>query len=214
MTLFIWTRMQGQAGQSLEDTILRKEYERQAGCGTFWWGIGNNLLGLPEMARGTGGYLPIIFSKMLSKPAARDLNPEDVLLWTAYNDNQRCHAIPTHVVCLSRNTPRPKRYALVCRSTDAIEVGDHGPFDPSQCITLRERKPAAQQVTALLNGPIEMMQHGVYRRGFRATLVEPWLVTLAQPRSLTNAERTALLDRSLVEDWPEFTAKLRACQLG
>ena len=36
-----WTRMQVEAGQALESIIARKEIERRAGGGLFFWGVGN-----------------------------------------------------------------------------------------------------------------------------------------------------------------------------
>src|SRR5687768_6383956 len=111
MPLFVWTRMQGQAGQTLAATIERKEAERLQGKGVFWWGIGNSIPDIPDKALAAGGELPVLFSVMRSKPAERDLSPTDVFLWTAWKDEKGVHEIPSHIVCLSR-TPK-RRYALV-----------------------------------------------------------------------------------------------------
>ena len=37
----LWTRMQAEAGQGLELILRRKERERVAGDGRFFWGVGN-----------------------------------------------------------------------------------------------------------------------------------------------------------------------------
>jgi hypothetical protein len=215
MSLFVWTRMQGQAGQSIELTVARKEAERMAGDGVFWWGIGNNLLSLVAEARRFDGDMPVLFSLMLTKPAKHDVNPEGVLLWTAWTDaDGRLHEIPTHIVCLSRASSKPKRYALVCRSNCPISVGDHGYFNPPRCTTLLGKSPAFNGVTALLRGELDEDHHpGPYRKGFRARLEHPWLVRLAEPRHLTARERDALADPLSIEKWPKFTADLRAGHL-
>lgn len=42
MTAFVWTKMGVESGGVLTQIILRKEAERIAGDGNFWWGISNN----------------------------------------------------------------------------------------------------------------------------------------------------------------------------
>ena len=39
---FVWTKIQAEAGQSIKRILNRKELERQASDGTFWWGIGES----------------------------------------------------------------------------------------------------------------------------------------------------------------------------
>jgi hypothetical protein len=39
--LICWTRMQSEAGQQLDAIMSRKELERRAGGGIFFWGVGN-----------------------------------------------------------------------------------------------------------------------------------------------------------------------------
>ena len=49
-------------------------------------------------------------------------------------------SIPKHVLDLGGNPDAEGRrrpyYALVCRCDTEVVLGDHGPFDPSQCLTL------------------------------------------------------------------------------
>ena len=40
---FVWSKMQAEAGQGLAAIVARKEAERAAVDGIFWWGIGNSL---------------------------------------------------------------------------------------------------------------------------------------------------------------------------
>jgi hypothetical protein len=114
MASFVWTKMQGQAGQTIEVTVARKEAERIAGSGRFWWGIGNNLLSLADEARRAEGDLTVLFSRMRSPAAKHDTNPENVLLWTKWKDDKGLHEIPTHIVCLSRAPTKPKAAEAIC----------------------------------------------------------------------------------------------------
>ena len=43
MDAFVWTKMGVESGEDLAKIIRRKESERIAGRGIFWWGIGNSL---------------------------------------------------------------------------------------------------------------------------------------------------------------------------
>lgn len=49
-TLVCWSRMQAEAGQSLDAIVRRKELEREANGGLFLWGVGN-LIRILESAR-------------------------------------------------------------------------------------------------------------------------------------------------------------------
>jgi hypothetical protein len=206
--------MQGQAGQSINLTIARKEAELRCGNGTFWWGIGNILPALQAsfgQAEHTGVDIPVLFSLMLSKPAKHDISPDGVLLWTAWWDGDTLREIPNHIVCLSKSSPKPKRYALVCQVDEPIAAGEHCYFNPKRCITFAGKLPAGQQVTALLLGDLDSDHApGPYSRGFRARLVEPWLVRLAKPCPLSPRERELFDQPRVIEDWANFTADLRA----
>jgi hypothetical protein len=63
---FVWCLMGEDAGQLLDEIIVRKEAERRTG-GTFWWGLGTPLGSRVESAAIlNGGDLPALFS---AKPA-------------------------------------------------------------------------------------------------------------------------------------------------
>ena len=151
----------------------------------------------------------MLFSVMRSPPPKHDINPEGVLLWTAYNDGDGLRKVPSHVVCLSRAMPRPRRYALVCRSAQPIGVYDFR-FDPAQCSTLTGRPLSTRQVTTLLLGDIDKDHDPGPYPSFRTTLENPRFVTLALPRLLTSRERKALDLPIAPEEWPTFAADLHA----
>ena len=39
---FVWTKIQAEAGEPIQNILRRKELERRAGNGLFWWGIGES----------------------------------------------------------------------------------------------------------------------------------------------------------------------------
>lgn len=177
--------MQAEAGQSLATIIQRKEAERSAGNGLFWWGIGQSLgLAVCNAAKLAGDTLPVLWSEMLSKPQAIDAFPSGIRRWMAYEDSAgRINGLPAHVTVTSRVSKRNHHYALVCWSDTPISLGDLGAFNPAACRTVKSSKvPADSQVTALLYGdPFQGHDAGSYRIAFRAILVEPWAVKLVHP---------------------------------
>jgi hypothetical protein len=49
---FVWTKMGAESGEGLAQIVRRKEGERVAGRGIFWWGIGTSLgPAVPDRAR-------------------------------------------------------------------------------------------------------------------------------------------------------------------
>lgn len=78
MDTFVWTKMGVESGEGLEQIVRRKEAERVAGNGQFWWGIGNSLgPAVREAARAQRGRVPVLFSVMLGKPKVADSAPEN-----------------------------------------------------------------------------------------------------------------------------------------
>lgn len=185
MTSFVWTKMGVESGEGLAQIVKRKEEERQAGRGIFWWGIGSSLgPAVRAHARAQGESLPIIFSKMLGRAKAVDRFPAAVWRWTGWEDARgQAHNIPPHVKVISRGDPsKGRHYALVCHSAVPLALRDDGVrFDPTQCRTPSGKVPGASQVTALLIGSSVGHAHGSYAIAFSAMLVEPWAVKLIRP---------------------------------
>lgn len=185
MDSFIWTKMGVESGEALAQIVRRKEEERRAGNGIFWWGIGSSLgSAVRDHARAQGGSLPIVFSTMLGKAKKADSSPAAVWRWMEWEDTSgRMHNIPSHAKVISRGDPsKGKHYALVCRSDVPLALRRDGPrFDPSQCRTPLGKVPGASQVTALLVGASAGHTQGAYTVAFAATLVEPWAVKLLRP---------------------------------
>lgn len=186
MDTFVWTKMGVESGEGLEQIVHRKEAERVAGSGQFWWGIGNSLgPAVRQAAKVRGGTLPVLFSVMLAKPKAIDSTPEAIWRWTGWEDEAgRAHVVPPYTKVISRGAAaKDRHYALVCYSDAPLSLARGGKrFDPARCRTLSGKVPGASQVTALLRGNPDAHGSGPYEICIRATLVEPWAVKLVRPQ--------------------------------
>ena len=67
-TIFCWTRFGAEAGETIETILERKERERQANRGVYFWGIGNSVApGIAELVRRTTSP-EVLFSSIKSRP--------------------------------------------------------------------------------------------------------------------------------------------------
>jgi hypothetical protein len=212
MTHFVWSKMQAAGGETLDRIIVRKEAERYAGHGEFWWGIGNSLGSAIDDAVGkTRGDLPVLFSRMLSPPKKADSSPHNVCVWDGWQTySGKTGKLPDHVLITGGSDPNKSYYALVCHSDHKIELSDHGKFDPSECRTALGKRPGASQVTAILMDQAPgAHRNGVYKFGFRAKLAAPWAVKLTNGRPLSIMERR-LIDRfDESSDWLDLVRAIR-----
>jgi hypothetical protein len=131
--VFVWTKIQAEAGQSVDRILIRKELERQSG-GTFWRGIGESKAEKITLLVAQEPGVSVLFSKMLSSPNQRDSDPDAVLLWEAYETSTGKVPIPPHVVITSRAHDRKGRlksrhYALVCANQTFILRSGGGTLD-------------------------------------------------------------------------------------
>jgi hypothetical protein len=189
-----WTRMQTEAGQPLADIIKRKELERQAGDGVFFWGVGNAPSTLIKPLARVGVQIPVIFSVMKSAPRKVDEDPTGTLLWEGYIDHDSMERdVPPHVMVTSRSEtgsgPKTVHYALMCHSEAPLELRTDHSFNH------REYRNAgtggaigASQVTALLEPHIEASARPAeYSQSLVADLIGSYWVKLTRPKLL---ERT------------------------
>ena len=210
---FIISRMGTEAGESLERIVARKDAERAAGDGEFWWGIGTSL-GRAGLLAGKShrGELPVLFSKMLSKPKRIDSAPDDVFVWTHWETLEGRGEIPRHVVITSRgDAAKSRHYALPCSSNTPIGLDDQFRFDPDLCRTARGRVMGGSQSTALLTGSPYGHLAGKYAVAFEARLAPPYCPKLIASRQLTPEERTILNTWKAGSDhcWLEVAERIR-----
>ena len=217
--------MQAESGQQLEKIIERKEAERLAGRGVFFWGIGNPLGGKVTALGRRTSRPKILFSVMRSKPKRADAAPAQVLLWNfSVGPRGTIEPLPEHVVVVSRGAHEGKEkaahYALVCHSPEPLELRPLGSFDPSGFRNLGSSNPrvGASQVTAVLERHVAAAAEGLYEINMVAELVPPYFVRLAGAVPLTPDERS-LLDRAAgahgqdAARWLGFARHLRTAAL-
>jgi hypothetical protein len=200
---FVWTKIQAEAGQSVDRILVRKELERQSG-GTFWWGIGESKAEKVTLLAAKQPSVEVLFSKMRSFPNPRDSDPDAVLLWEAYETSTGRVPIPPHVVVTSRAHDRKGRlksrhYALVCANLTCVLRGGGGTLDSG---TLRNfggdgKSIGASQITAVVERTTSISQGQPYPITARATLIAPYAVRLAKQRTLSKAELRLLDAASL-----------------
>jgi len=191
--VFVWTKIGDDAGEVLDGILARKDAERRAG--TFWWGIGSSLdrKKLKRALNEYGGTLPVLFSEQLSRPKKeKSSGSRGMTLWTHWKDETgSLYEIPDHALVISNGPPKdskgPQRYyALVCESDNSIATLRDHPFDDKNFRNYPNGQPLGDsQNTALLTRSMQAN----HRKGFSATLVKPWLVTLEGSRLLTKEEQ-------------------------
>lgn len=194
-TSFCWTRFGTEAGEPIGSILHRKERERLAHDGIFYWGIGNSV------APGVAALLErvaapeVLFSPIRSRPRVVDVAPASILRWreaiTLTGDRI---TLPDTI----RVTSRPSRshYALVCSVADPLDIAHLGRLRFSELRNLVSGHAlGASQVTAVVFRDVDAVPDGDdgYVVALRARLVEPYFVRLAAPsvEARTAGERRA-----------------------
>lgn len=209
---FVATKVTDQSEERYEHIRARKEAERTAGNGEFWWGIGVSLgsNGI-RAAKDAGEQLPVIFvrnrthTKQSQVPAARKV------LWTKWeSEDGEWVDIPLHVVITSAaDKNHDRQHALVCRREDPIKLGGTR-IDLSKSLTIGGgRFDKSQLSTALLSGDPLPQPDGQYFADFDAELVNPYCPRLGSPRELRSDEYQSLIDWREGHDWLDLVGKLR-----
>lgn len=218
-----WTRMQAEAGQDITSIISRKEAERRAGEGLFFWGVGNAPSRKIRMLSSESSDIDVVFSLMKSRPQARDYSPTGVVAWHTFFDREGVERpIPEHVLVLSREQSitgnKSVHYALICKSDEELRLTDLGSFDQTAYRNIGEGGGPIgnSQVTALIVRTREESSVSHYRINFRAKLVGCYWVKLGRPHPLKGPAFTILSDISsraevlTVNEWTQAVAVLRS----
>jgi hypothetical protein len=209
---FCWTRFGTEAGQSIELIFARKEQERIANAGVFFWGIGNAIgPSLLELLRRSTSP-EAVFSPIQSAPRREDAMPSSVVAWTqAETLAGQEYRLPEHSLITSRFDPlKPKirHYALVCYSETQISIGL-----PSEQVRFGElrnlltnRPLGSSQVTAVVHKTTDTshLKSTPYDVAFRAQLAPPYFVLLRRPVPLAHSETG--------DHWAEIVRKASDCR--
>ncbi len=191
----LWTRMQAEAGQALELILRRKERERQAGDGRFFWGVGNAPAVIINSLARAETRVSVVFSRMKTKPKSTDRNPSATVIWRQYIDCEgKVRPLPPNALVTSRgdSTLRRKRahYALECFSASPLKMmSGAGTFDPSayRNASGTGAPVGSSQVTSLLVPiPSRVPNNGnKYTVDMTAALMGSYWVRLVDPLSLS-----------------------------
>lgn len=181
--------MGAESGESLRDIVARKEAERVACGGVFYWGIGSSV-GPALSALLTETDSPeVLFSPIKSPARLVDASPSHIVRWSGGRGLLgNCLTLPSTAKVTSRWDPaRPDapRYALVCASDSPLALSNHGEICSAQLRNLRSGAPVgASQVTAVVrhdSKATEAARRSWYSVALRATLVWPYLIRLTDP---------------------------------
>lgn len=194
---FVWTRFGTEAGQSILDILRRKEKERAANGGIFYWGIGNAVgPSILELLR-RGDEPEVLFSPIKSAPRKEDVTPEAVVAWTSAEGlDGEPHRLPIWSLITSRfNIGRPRHYALVCRSEVSFADESLVAIKNVERIAIGEltnlvtgRPLGSSQVTAVVQRGVRAgVSSAEYDVSFRARLVPPYFIQLSEPKPITVA---------------------------
>ncbi len=178
---FCWSRFGTEAGEPIGAILLRKEKERRANNGTFYWGIGNSVgPGIAALLERVATP-EVLFSPIKSRPRAVDVARTNVMRWleaTTLNGDRI--SLPDTVRITSRSSRF--HYALVCSAEAPLELGQLGQLKFDELRNLRSGQPlGASQVTAVVSrGPSELLDDAGYLVALRASLVAPYFVRLTR----------------------------------
>ena len=218
--VFCWTKMQAEAGQPLELILRRKEAERAAGAGLFFWGIGTSVAGKVLEMLERVPRPKVLFSVMKATPKPQDVSPEAIFLWTSYVDLfGKKHGLPDHAIVLSRAYTKrgfkTHHYALVCRSEARLGLRQERSLQIGHFRNLGSRTPriGSSQVTAIIEHVPAPGEGPLYGVNLVADLAEPYFVRLCDPVLLPKTEKesldAAIVDSTDAFDWWDLVHGLR-----
>ena len=217
-----WSRMQAEAGQTLDAILARKERERLAGDGHFLWGVGNApALAIRALVR-LRRRIPVVFSLMKTKARAIDASPARILIWRRYIDTHGVErSLPDNALVTSRGGgpkgPKKVHYALMCRSDGPLHLQRGDAFDHRayRNATSTGAPVGSSQVTALLKPSGEPSSKAEYEVNLYAWLAESYWVRLTDPLELSpfKVEALARCTHLALDHWSDFVGTLRSGQV-
>lgn len=213
-----WSRMQAEAGQGLGAILDRKECERRAGHGLFFWGVGNAPALLANVLARVHRPVPVVFSIMKSRPKIVDVAPARTVVWRSFIDAQGVERdLPPSALVTSRGDSasgaKKSHYALMCHSAEVLALRRGQGFDPTAYRNAGGTGApiGSSQVTALLRRVRPDHDGQQYEVNLTASLTGSYWVRLTQPRELSEAELRRIdgLRDCEPREWLQAVASLR-----
>lgn len=216
--IICWSRMQAEAGQGLDKIIARKEREREAGAGLFFWGVGNAPAVMTKSLAKLQHPISIVFSVMKSKPKPIDVTPTSRLVWRRYIDCDGVERdLPANALVTSRgetkSASKKHHYALMCFSAEPLALIRGIPFDPTAYRNVGGNGAAvgASQVTAMVRRTGSPSTITDYEANLQAKLTGSYWVRLSDP-VLLSAEDSEMLEQFVpagVKAWLNYASRIR-----
>lgn len=185
-TVFCWSKFGTEAGEGAEFILSRKESERVQSDGVFLWGIGNSIAPSLHEILSLTRTPAVMFTPMLSRPAARDIRPPAIAQWnSATGLDGSSFDLPPHSLVTSSanlNGSNQKHYALVCKSDFPLTVPRHNRWIDNA--KLRNLLSGARVGSSQVTSVVKLVDRSppprpCYQVAFDAVLTPPYLVTLS-----------------------------------
>lgn len=198
---FCWTRMGTESGQEIEAILSRKELERAANDGIFYWGVGNPLGDAPELLAAQEHNPRVVFSIIRTKPSHRDCHPSGVVAWlSAVKGGGRASPLPEFVLVTSRadtqsGLPKSVHFALLCRTHSNLAAMRQSAFEFNVIRNLKSGRPVGySQVTAVVEvgGELPIGRSSRYRAEIIVDWERPFVTRLSDPVVLKPREVEAI----------------------
>lgn len=193
---FCWTRFGPEAGEGIHAILERKEQERLATGGTFFWGVGNSVApGIAALLLDCD--LPeVLFSPIRSRPRAIDCEPDSVVAWhTGTGLDGSTIRLPEGCRVSSRGgADVQSHYALVCHSSTPLCLDHHGDLEFESLYNLRSgNRLGASQVTAVVGRENGVSTgRSVYPVSLRVRLAPPYFIKFSAHSGPVNREPVLL----------------------
>lgn len=186
---FVWTRFGTEAGETIESILARKERERIANGGTFWWGIGNNVGRAIEVMRRELCEPPmVVFSPIVGKPRAIDVAPASTATWTRAEDLLGFGVKIPAATEVTSHGDRDCHYALVCHSDQPLAVKQGEGIDFMSLANFQSGlRLGASQTTAVVRR-CGGSGGRIYRAALCVELAAPYFVRLTLPERKRSAD--------------------------
>jgi hypothetical protein len=213
--------MGAESGQVLETILARKELERAASGGTFYWGIGNALGRGPTALAARERFPQVVFSTIRGAANPRDSRPARVVLWLSSKDpSGRSSPLPPYVLVTSRadrqsGSFKQAHFALLCRSDSSLTVVSDRELNFRALRNLTTGRPLGfSQVTAVVEMPRLDDAHRslTYRVQLVAEWQRPFVARLTDPVMLVPEELSEIDSAAIcgsVECWRRTVRALK-----
>jgi hypothetical protein len=208
--VFCWTRFGTEAGQGIDGIFKRKEEERLANRGVFYWGIGNAIGPSVRGLLSRTADPEVLFSPIKSAPRPEDALPAAIAAWTSAETlTGERFELPASSLITSRYDRgmfRLARYALVCFSEISLfNAHLSEKITPSELRNLMSQRPVgSSQVTAVVeNVRLSKALTPGYDVSIRAKLVPPYFLRLSNPVPLPRVTESEHWEVTVRQAWEQ-----------